>query len=266
MAGAMDVLRRLGALLLAGSLVLSAACAQRPARETPRETPRQSAVDQRNRAEAHTRLAAEYYSRARYDVAIEELNLAIASDATYASAYDMLGLVYMELRDDVQATRNFEQALKLSGSDPDVNNNYGWYLCNRGRERDSLRYFQAAIADTLYRTPEKSLVNAGICSRRMGDLNGAEGYLRRALTIAPTDPNVVFQLADLEYARGRYPKSRDLLAMVAPSSLGPEALWLGVRVENRLGGRDALETYGLQLRKRYPDAKETALFNSGRFE
>lgn len=266
MTGAMSFRRRLGSCVLTAALLLVAACAQRPQREAPREPPRQAAVDQRNRAEAHTRLAAEYYSRARYDVAIEELNLAISSDATYASAYDMLGLVYMELRDDVQATRNFEQALKLSGNDPEVNNNYGWYLCNRGREKESLRYFQAAVADTLYRTPEKSLVNAGICSRRTGDLVAAESYLRRALTIAPTDSNVVFQLADLEYARGRYPKSRDILAMVAPSSLGPEALWLGVRVENKLGGRDALETYGLQLRKRYPDAKETALFNSGHFE
>jgi len=272
-AGYAEIALRAVAWALFACLTL-AGCAQKSTREAPvpqqaapREPTRaQQSAELRYRAETHTQLAAEYYSIKKYDVAVEELNRALAADSSYVPAYDVLGLVYMDLRDDGQATRNFEQALRLAPNDPDVNNNYGWYLCNRGREKESLRFFQTAISDPLYRTPQKSLSNAGLCARRAGDVVAAEAYFRRAMSLAPSDPLVIFQLADIEFGRGAYPRSRDLLAMLAPGALGPEALWLGARVERKLGDLDAAASYGLQLRKRFPDAKETAMFNSGRYE
>ena len=47
---------------------------------------------------------------------------------------------------------------------------------------------------------------------------------------------------------------------------GPEALWLGARIEHRLGDRTALANYGLQLRRRYPSSPETKAYLDGRFE
>jgi type IV pilus assembly protein PilF len=47
---------------------------------------------------------------------------------------------------------------------------------------------------------------------------------------------------------------------------GPEALWLGARIEHRLGDRTALANYGQQLRRRYPSSPETKAYLDGRFE
>ena len=46
------------------------------------------------------------------------------------------------------------------------------------------------------------------------------------------------------------------------SQFSAEALWLAVNVERRLGDREAEASYGLQLRRNYPNSPETqALLN-----
>ncbi|MDP1952393.1 MAG: tetratricopeptide repeat protein, partial [Betaproteobacteria bacterium] len=85
--------------------------------------------DPRNRARIHTELGSAYFERGNLGVALEELRIAIGADPNYAQAYNVLGLVHMDLRENDVAQRHFERALALSPNDPDINNNYGWFLC-----------------------------------------------------------------------------------------------------------------------------------------
>ncbi|MGP1678745.1 MAG: tetratricopeptide repeat protein, partial [Burkholderiales bacterium] len=101
--------------------------------------------DPRNRARIHTELASAYFERGSMGIALEELRTAISADPNYAPAYNVLGLVHMDLRENDVAQRHFERALALSPNDPDVNNNYGWFLCHTGREEQSIAYFLAAL-------------------------------------------------------------------------------------------------------------------------
>jgi type IV pilus assembly protein PilF len=77
-------------------------------------------ADARRRAEVHTALAGEYYSRGNYAVALSEAQRAVAEDATYAPAHNMQGLVLMELREDGPAREAFDRALSLSPNNPEV--------------------------------------------------------------------------------------------------------------------------------------------------
>ncbi len=43
----------------------------------------------------------------------------------------------------------------------------------------------------------------------------------------------------------------------------PEMLWLGVRIERKLGNRDAESSYALELRRKYPEAPQTKSLLSG---
>jgi type IV pilus assembly protein PilF len=212
----------------------------------------------------HTELGASYYRRQRYDVALEEFNDALKAYPEYGPAYNMLGLVYMELKEDDKATENFEHALKIDPKDSDANNNYGWFLCQRGQEKRALNYFMIAQQNPLYSTPEKSFVNAGICSRRLKDDKAAEGYFRQALAVQPNQGQALYQLADLSFDQGRYEEARDLLTRhMKVTNPGPEALWLAVRIEKRLGDRSAEASFAAQLRRRYPDSKESQMLMSG---
>lgn len=229
-----------------------------------------SAEDQteaRQRAQAHTDLGAAYFSTGQLGVALEELNVAVRADSSFAPAYNMLGLVYMTLREDDKAEENFRRSLSLSSTDSDTNNNYGWFLCQRGKIDDSIRYFMAAIKNPLYTTPEKSYLNAGICARKKNDDAEAEEFLLKAIKLQPRQPQALFHLADINFKRGNYSESRKFInqffQIAAPT---PESLWLGIRIERRLGNRNDEASYSLQMRKAFPDSSEAQALRSGKYE
>ena len=125
-------------------------------------------------AKVHTELAASYYERAQLGVALEELGKALRAEPNYAPAYNVRGLVNMALHEDRQAEEDFQRSLQLDNSDAGTHNNYGWFLCQRGKERDSIKQFMEALKNPLYATPEKSYVNAGVCSKKSGNARDAE--------------------------------------------------------------------------------------------
>jgi len=246
-----------------------AGCVQQEV-ETTQGSVRDSPIkpaDAQKRAKIHTDLAAGYYERGQMGVALDELKEALRADPNYAPAYNVMGLVYMELREDGDAERSFRRALEIDPLDSDTNNNYGWFLCQRKREDQSIKYFMAALKNPLYATPEKSYFNAGICMRQKGDEKAAEEYFLKALRIRPSFPQALYNMADLSYKRSQYAEARAYLLryqQVAPPTA--ESLWLGVRTERKLGNRDAEGSYALQLRKKYPESKETQALKNGQFE
>src|ERR1019366_8366268 len=111
-------------------LALLAGCSSTPKNPEPppRVTPPpQQQASPAERARMHTDLAGGYYERGQMAIAIEELNLAVATDAGYAPAYNVYGLVYAMLGDDRKAEQSFQRALELAPNDSDVHHNWGWY-------------------------------------------------------------------------------------------------------------------------------------------
>ncbi|HRE15360.1 MAG TPA: type IV pilus biogenesis/stability protein PilW, partial [Usitatibacteraceae bacterium] len=104
------------ALVLTALLAL-AGCVSQTSVQT-RSVQDASLADARRRAEIRTNLAIEYYQRGNMVVALEETRAAIKIDPTFMPAYNVQGLVFMELREDAQARESFETALRLSPNDP----------------------------------------------------------------------------------------------------------------------------------------------------
>lgn len=221
----------------------------------------------RQRAQVHTELGAAYFGRGQLGIAIDELNIAIRADSGFAPAYGVLGLVYMTLREDAKADENFRRALSLDSADSDTNNNYGWFLCQRGKIDESIGYFMTALKNSLYATPDKPYLNAGICMRKKSDDKAAEEYFRKSLALQPQQPQALFHMADIFYKRGNYSEARNFISrffqIATPTA---ESLWLGVRIERKLGDRSTEASYGLQLRKMYPDSIEAQSLRSGKDE
>jgi type IV pilus assembly protein PilF len=248
-------------MLVLLALLALAACSNQPsAPELPQPiptTPPQKAPPQ-VRAQLHTQLGAGYYERGQMEVALEELNLAIKIDPTYAQAYNISGLVYAYLGDDRKAEQSFTQALQLAPGDSDIHHNWGWYLCTHNRARESLPEFDAAVRNPLYKTPEVALVNAGRCAQAAGDDAAAEDYFRRALAAQPGNPLASLGLAQISYKAHRYDEARSWMrGVMLMTNPPPDALRLGGCIERALGDRSAELSYVSQLRNRYPDAPET---------
>jgi len=237
--------------------------------EPPTNVRSQSPSDPRNRAKIHTELGAMYFQGGSMSVALDELGIALTADPSYFQAYSIRGLVYAALKEYGKAENDFQRALNLAPNDPEVNNNYGWYLCDTGKERQSIAYFLNALKSPLYETPERAYTNAGTCALKAGDLEGAQGYLLQALQMSRDGGMTArLQMAKLLHKRGTFEEARlylaDALKMMEPPTA--EALWLGVRIERKLGNRGAEGGYASQLRGRYPASPEYQEFLKGNFE
>ncbi|HUL95598.1 MAG TPA: type IV pilus biogenesis/stability protein PilW [Usitatibacter sp.] len=244
---------------LAIAAVLLAACSSQSSVQSKPVTENEIS-SARHRAEVHTALAGEYYARGAYAVALSETRLAIQDDDKYFAAWNMQGLVFMELREDGPAREAFERALALSPNNAEVLNNYGWFLCTRNDGNRGLDLMQRAYSDPLYPTPEKAYLSAGLCLRRLGRTQEAEEKLRRAVLIRPDMIGALYNLAALTYDRGAYKDAENYLTRyMRLTTLPPlDALVLGTRIARANGDSGAEQSYLQQLRRRFPDSPELA--------
>ena len=216
-------------------------------------------------AKVHTELAGLYYERAQLGIALAEIEQALQADKNHASAYGVRALIHMELREDKEAEEDFRRSLSLDDKDSNMRNNFGWFLCQRGREKESIPQFMAAVKNPLYTTPGMAYLNAGLCSQKGGNTKDAEEFLQKALLVQPGMPQALYASADLNFAIGDYFMAKKYLKELSDKSdnLTAEQLWLAIRIQRKTNDRNSEESYSTQLRKRYPDSRETQFLTRG---
>jgi type IV pilus assembly protein PilF len=247
------------AFALAAAAVLAGCVSQSETQSRP-VTENSTLASAHRRAEVHTSLAGEYFSRGNFNVALSETKLAIRDDPGYVQAYNMQGLVYMELREDVAAREAFDRALSLDPNNAEVLNNFGWFLCTRNDAARAMTMLKKAATDPLYPTPEKVYLSTGLCLRRMHQDAEAEQYLRRALNARPDMIGALYNLAAIDYDQARYKDAEAYLNRYMRLLPNPpiEGLVLGVKVARGMGDKNAEQSYLQQLRRRFPDAPQTS--------
>jgi type IV pilus assembly protein PilF len=224
-------------------------------------------TEARARAKVFTELGFAYYNRGQMKVALDEARKAISVENRYGPAFHLMGLIYMELDEDALAEENFRKALEIDRADSDAHNSYGWFLCTRGRYDAGLAQFTEAMRNPLYDKPELAMTNSGLCSERKGDSRQAEAYYGKALKLAPNAPLPTIKLAKLHFGSGNLNEAQRLLTrhqQISPPTA--EALWLGLRIERKLGDRAQEAVYNQQLRRNFPEAPETQLLLKGQYE
>ena len=244
-------------LAFAFAALFLAACSTQSTTET-RQVTENTPQDGRRRAEVHTALAGEYYQRGNYTVALAETRAAIKDDPTYVGAHNMQALVFMELKEDGPARESFATALRLSPNNPEVLNNYGWFLCLRNDPTRGLELMRRASTDNMYPTPEKAYLSIGLCLKRQNRNVEAEEALRRAVLIRPDLIGALYNLAQITFERGAVADAEVYLLRFMRLTSNPplEALVMGVKIARARNDSAAEQSYLQQLRRRFPDAPE----------
>jgi type IV pilus assembly protein PilF len=220
----------------------------------------------RQRARIRLELAGSYYQKGNYNVALEELRQSLLVDPNYPAAYGLLGLVYMDLGETQKAGDSFLRGLKLAPTDSDLNNSYGWFLCQNKQERASVPYFERAARNPLYLTPGKPFHNAGICLRKIGDVRGAEAFLLQAFRVDPNSPVAMFNLAEIYLQAKDAEKSRFYTErLLGTYEANAQMLWLALRVERLRGNSDTELSLASRLRRLFPASLEASLLEQGKF-
>ena len=258
--------------LMCGALALGpllSACAGRAdATLGAQDVSRQNDLsDPRNRARTNTELAALYYEQGKLAVALEVLRTAVSSDADYAPAHGMFGLVYMSLKENTLAQESFERALRLAPTDPDTQHNYAWFLCQTKRYVQAQDYFMRAIANPLYSRAWKTWSAAGECALANQQIQEATRYFESALRLQPDEPVALLQLAELRYRAGIVEQALALLQRLhARNEPTAASLWLAVRIERRLQNQANQNNYADQLRRRFPSSTESQQLQRGVYD
>ncbi|MES2831208.1 MAG: type IV pilus biogenesis/stability protein PilW [Pseudomonadota bacterium] len=223
-------------------------------------------TDNQKRAQIRLQLAIGYFEQRQLNVALDELKQALAADPNFADAYSVRALVYMDMGETRLADENFQSAMRLSPNNPDLNNNYGWYLCQNERVPQSIAYFEAALKNRAYQSPAKALNNAGVCSLKLKDTAAAERYLAQAFQYEPGNIANNVNLAKIYYGRGDFQRARFHIGRATKDeAVSAETLWLAIRIEHKLGDRAVEASLATQLRRRHPGSSEYAAFQRGAF-
>lgn len=218
-----------------------------------------SEPDLKEAARINTDLGINYARNGDYDVALDKFKRALEQDASHAPAHAGIALVYSQRGETEAAESHFKRALQLQGNDAFTRNNYGVMLCEQKRYKEAERMFLQAAAVPGYRAPESAYTNAGVCAKRIPDLERAELLLREALKVKPEYPDALQNLAAVCLDRGDYARARAFLQRYEKA--GPataNTLWLGARIEYALGDEHAAADYIQRLRAQFPDSEESA--------
>nr|WP_227001445.1 type IV pilus biogenesis/stability protein PilW [Pulveribacter suum] len=224
-------------------------------------------TEARRRARIRLELATSYLQRGQAQVALDEVRQALAADPAYADAYHLRGLVFMAMGDLAQAEDSLKRALGMKPSDPDILHNLGWLQCQRQQYAQADQLFERALAVPAYAGRSKTLMSQGMCYQRAGRPEQAEQTLLRAYEIDAGNPVVGYHLASLMLARGEMARAQFYIRRVNNGEFAnAESLWLGVKIERQLRDLAAMRQLSEQLRKRFPDAKETRSLDRGAFD
>ena len=222
-------------------------------------------------ADINYQLGVGYYRQGDYAMALEKLKKAEDLRPARVDVLMVEGLAYQALGRWAEAEAAFRRALELLEPDDegdlpaarnlalagDLHNNYGAFLCARGRYREAMDQFRAALAQPGYRTPEAAWENLGLCALRAGERATAQEALEKALVLDPNRPAGLVALARLRWEAGDADGAERLLARArALGPLGPEGLWLAIEM-GRAQGRPT-DQDERALRERHPGSPEAA--------
>lgn len=221
----------------------------------------------RRRARIRLALAVGYFEQGQTTIALDELKQALAADPEFGDAYNLRGLVYMRLNDFGLAESSFRRALALKPGDANTMHNLGWLMCQQDRIDDAVQFFGQALATPGYGESSKTLMTQGLCQMRANRKAQAEASLIKSFELDAGNPITEYNLASLLVQRGDLVRAQFYIRRLNNSEwANSESLWLGIKVERKLGNRDAVEQLVTPLRKRFAQSREMALFDKGAFD
>lgn len=244
-----------------GMAAMSVACESTPEPPPPLELPKPGSVGDPyaslSESDVYVQLGVQYMEQGSLAVALQDLTRAIEADSGNSEAYNALAVLYERLNRLPEAENNFQKALSLDADNFSARNNYGRYLCSRGRTAEGMAQVQRVIGEPLYQQPWIPLTNAGLCARAAGQNAAAEDFFRRALERNPQFAPALFEMAKLNFNSRRYTAARAFLDRYRGlARQTPESLWLAAQTELALGDRAAALSHVDQLQRQYPDSRE----------
>jgi type IV pilus assembly protein PilF len=204
-----------------------------------------------------------YLQQGNLEIASEKLTKALRQDPESASANNAYAILQDRLGQTELAEVHYKKATRLDPKDSGAANNYGRFLCMNGRELESEKYFNQALDNPLYNTPEVAYTNAAICLLRVERVKEAKEYLRKALTERSDFPTALLAMGGLYFDEDDYRTAQvylDRFHLVAQPT--PRSLWLSIRTALALDPQADISELVQRLGTDFPDSREYELWKA----
>lgn len=172
--------------------------------------------------------------------------------------HSAIGYFYETVGDLEEAEKHHNQAISYGDGKARYYNNYGTFLCRRGRYKEADRAFNNALKDKQYIKTAEVYENAGLCALQAQDMQKAYGYLQTALQHDPNRSSASLELAAMELARNNTIAAAQYIKMYksAVADPSPRGLWIGIQTYKKLQRNDELASAVLQLKNMFPESAE----------
>lgn len=131
-------------------------------------------------AEINAQLALAYLEKKDSVQGKAKLLLAQKQNASSPMVWYVSGYFFERTGDMTAADRAYLQAIALAPHLGAVQNNYGVFLCRRGKYREAISHFLLSIKDPDYLNVAEAYKNAGYCALKIPDRVLADEYFRLA--------------------------------------------------------------------------------------
>lgn len=213
-------------------------------------------------ARYNTMMGAEYLRKGRMKLANEKLQKALEQDPESADAHHYYALLQQTLKKDSSAMSHFKKATRYAPDSPEINNNFGSFLCKQQKFKEAESYFLKAADDPLYSTPAFALTNAGVCAHDAGSYDKADTFLRKALKKQPNFPPALYATAKLAYDQRDYSRAQAFLFRYNENAgENAKSLVLCKEIHTQLGEIKKADECATKLLQKFPESKEATGLN-----
>jgi len=157
------------------------------------------------------------------------------------NAYLYIAKDYENKKDYPNALAYYKKVLETDKNNFAVINNTAYILLNMGLVHESIKYSQMALELKADYVP--ALINLGVAYARVDNINAAETYLNKAVTIAPDNQTAAMNLAVLYEKQREYQKAFEYFSKLARMGNANGLLGIARIYEKQAKTEEALKTY-----------------------
>ncbi|WP_394392183.1 type IV pilus biogenesis/stability protein PilW [Shewanella woodyi] len=214
-------------------------------------------------AQKRAQLGLTYLRKGNSQQAKYNLDKAVEFAPNIQDVHISMAYYYQTVGELENAEDSYRKAINARDASGDGLNNFGVFLCQQEKYKESEKMFLRAVKMPSYTRSGDSYENLGICSRKAGEIEKARKYFSTALRYNPRSGSTLLELTEIEIEEHNYLDARAQLAryhrVIAQSA---ESLTLGVEIERGLNDEEAAREFGILLLAKFPSSIEAKRYRA----
>lgn len=221
-------------------------------------------VDKEKALDNRLQLALSYLGEGNHEAARVNLKKAEKINNRSPELHDIWALLYQREMEWDEAEAHYKKALSYNPAFTRGRNNYGSFLLRLNRVDEAYNQFLKGSEDLGYSKRADLFYKVGVTALMLNKQLEAEKAFTKAIILDPQMSYAYLDLAEMAYNSEDYPKSKLFLAKYnqMKSGVDPKGLWLGIRVEDRLGNKNSVASQGMALKNLFPNSEQSKLYQN----